>query len=76
MEVIYHTEKIEGVTGTGTTSRCWPANVRELRNVIERAASVAQRKALECNLALMIAAPVATPQPFAPRDNGRSEFLT
>lgn len=54
----------------------WPGNIRELRNVIERAAIVAQGKALEFDLPLKIAAPVAGPEPPEPRETATPEYLT
>jgi DNA-binding NtrC family response regulator len=54
----------------------WPGNIRELRNVIERACIVAQGKALEFDLPLTINTTVPTPAPFEPKETHTPEFLT
>lgn len=54
----------------------WPGNIRELRNVIERATIVAQGKALEFDLPLTITAAASTLQPFEPTPAATPEFLT
>jgi len=53
----------------------WPGNIRELRNVIERAVIVAQGSALEFDLPLKLAAPVGTAKILVPNDS-EPEFLT
>jgi DNA-binding NtrC family response regulator len=54
----------------------WPGNIRELRNVIERAIIVARGNALEFDLPTAIIAP-AIPLPlFAPTETTAPEFLT
>ncbi|MGB8169701.1 MAG: sigma-54 dependent transcriptional regulator [Chthoniobacteraceae bacterium] len=55
----------------------WPGNIRELRNVIERAIIVARGKALEFDLpTTMIAAREVAPPLFAARETEEPEFLT
>ena len=54
----------------------WPGNIRELRNVIERAIIVAGGKALEFDLPTITAAPMFPPPLFAPRGTEEPEFLT
>jgi transcriptional regulator with GAF, ATPase, and Fis domain len=54
----------------------WPGNIRELRNVIERAIIVARGKALEFDLPTMIVAPALTPLPVVSREIAQPEFLT
>ena len=49
----------------------WPGNIRELRNVIERAIIVARGKALEFDLPTTISAPV--PAPAFEMGNARSQ---
>jgi len=54
----------------------WPGNIRELRNVIERAIIVAQGNALEFDLPMTISAPIPTPRAFEMSDATQPEFLT
>jgi transcriptional regulator with GAF, ATPase, and Fis domain len=55
----------------------WPGNIRELRNVIERAIIVARGKALEFDLPTEIAAPVFVIRSlFEAREASQPEFLT
>jgi DNA-binding NtrC family response regulator len=54
----------------------WPGNIRELRNVIERAIIVAGGKALEFELPTTISAPVLAAPLFADREAAQPEFLT
>ena len=59
----------------------WPGNIRELRNVMERAMIVARGKALEFDLPMAAGAPVAAPPATAyPADglvkSAQPEFLT
>jgi DNA-binding NtrC family response regulator len=54
----------------------WPGNIRELRNVIERATIVAGGKALEFDLPLANVAPVSASRIFDPSDTIKPEFLT
>jgi hydrogenase-4 transcriptional activator len=54
----------------------WPGNIRELRNVIERAMIVAGGKALEFDLPTMIMAPAFSPPSFDRRETAQPEFLT
>jgi DNA-binding NtrC family response regulator len=54
----------------------WPGNIRELRNVIERAMIVARGNALEFDLPLAFSAPVSAPVAFENSDADQPEFLT
>jgi transcriptional regulator with GAF, ATPase, and Fis domain len=54
----------------------WPGNIRELRNVIERAIIVARGNALEFDLPMAISAPVSSLSLLEVSDAGRPEFLT
>jgi len=54
----------------------WPGNIRELRNVVERAIIVARGKALEFDLPTMIAAPAFAPPQFKIDETTPPEFLT
>ena len=54
----------------------WPGNIRELRNVIERAMIVAGGKALEFDLPAMILASAFSPPPFDRRETAQREFMT
>jgi transcriptional regulator with GAF, ATPase, and Fis domain len=54
----------------------WPGNIRELRNVIERAMIVARGNALEFDLPMAFSAPVSAPADFESSDPGQPEFLT
>jgi len=55
----------------------WPGNIRELRNVIERAIIVARGNALEFDLPMAISAPVSTAAPaFEINEGAQPEFLT
>jgi DNA-binding NtrC family response regulator len=55
----------------------WPGNIRELRNVIERAIIVARGKALEFDLpTTMTMAPAFSPPPFESREKDQREFMT
>lgn len=56
----------------------WPGNIRELRNVIERAIIVARGKALEFDVPTMVVnAPAFPPAPLSePRKGPEPEFLT
>jgi len=54
----------------------WPGNIRELRNVIERAMIVAAGKALEFDLPTAVRSPVSTPALFERREMAHPEFLT
>jgi DNA-binding NtrC family response regulator len=54
----------------------WPGNIRELRNVIERAIIVARGNALEFDLPMAISAPVSSLSVLEVSDAGRPEFLT
>jgi DNA-binding NtrC family response regulator len=54
----------------------WPGNIRELRNVIERAIIVAQGNALEFDLPMTTVAPAFAPPIFEMGDTSQPEFLT
>ena len=54
----------------------WPGNIRELRNVIERATIVARGNALEFDLPIAVVAPTSTPSLFEINDADQPEFLT
>jgi DNA-binding NtrC family response regulator len=54
----------------------WPGNIRELRNVIERAMIVARGNALEFDLPMATSAPASAPADFEISDAGQPEFLT
>jgi transcriptional regulator with GAF, ATPase, and Fis domain len=54
----------------------WPGNIRELRNVIERAIIVAEGKALEFDLPLMMVAPMSSLPVFECGETPQPEFLT
>jgi DNA-binding NtrC family response regulator len=54
----------------------WPGNIRELRNVIERAIIVARGKALEFDLPTMVVAPAFAPPLLERRETIEPEFLT
>lgn len=54
----------------------WPGNIRELRNVIERAMIVAQGKALEFNLPTTVIAPSFFDPRFESKETVEPEFLT
>jgi len=54
----------------------WPGNIRELRNVMERAMIVARGKALEFDLPAMILASAFSPPPFDRRETAQREFMT
>jgi DNA-binding NtrC family response regulator len=54
----------------------WPGNIRELRNVIERAMIVARGNALEFDLPMATSAPAAAPVVFESGDADQPEFLT
>jgi transcriptional regulator with GAF, ATPase, and Fis domain len=54
----------------------WPGNIRELRNVIERAIIVARGNALEFDLPMAISAPVPRPPVFEMGNAAQPEFLT
>ncbi len=54
----------------------WPGNIRELRNVIERAIIVARGKALEFDIPTMTMAPAFSPSLFESRETVPAEFLT
>jgi len=54
----------------------WPGNIRELRNVIERAMIVAQGKALEFNLPTTVIAPSFFDRRFKSKETVEPEFLT
>ena len=54
----------------------WPGNIRELRNVIERATIVARGNALEFDLPTAMVAPPSTPPVFEIDDAAQREFLT
>ena len=54
----------------------WPGNIRELRNVIERAIIVARGKALEFDLPTLFIAPAFTTPLFTARETAEPEFLT
>ena len=54
----------------------WPGNIRELRNVIERAIIVARGKALEFDLPTMVVAAAFPQRLFDARESGEPEFLT
>jgi hydrogenase-4 transcriptional activator len=54
----------------------WPGNIRELRNVIERAMIVARGNALEFDLPMEFSAPTSAPVVFESSDAGQPEFLT
>ncbi len=53
----------------------WPGNIRELRNMIERAVILARGGVLEFDLPIRTAPPTAKPQPDSPNDDA-TEFLT
>jgi transcriptional regulator with GAF, ATPase, and Fis domain len=52
----------------------WPGNIRELRNVIERAVILARGGAVEFDLPIVVTAPQSAPPPTA--DVQEPEFLT
>jgi DNA-binding NtrC family response regulator len=54
----------------------WPGNIRELRNVIERAMIVASGGTLEFDLPMTVTAPAFSPSECAARDVTDPEFLT
>jgi len=54
----------------------WPGNIRELRNVIERATIVARGNALEFDLPTTMVAPTSAPPLFEINDAAQPEFLT
>jgi DNA-binding NtrC family response regulator len=54
----------------------WPGNIRELRNVIERAIIVARGKALEFDLPMATVAPAAVPPRFEIGESTQPEFMT
>jgi DNA-binding NtrC family response regulator len=54
----------------------WPGNIRELRNVIERAIIVARGNVLEFDLPMAISAPLPAPSFFEGNDAVQPEFLT
>ncbi len=54
----------------------WPGNIRELRNVVERAIIVARGKALEFDLPTNMAAPTPSPLPFESRETVQPDFMT
>ena len=54
----------------------WPGNIRELRNVIERAIIVARGKALEFDLPMMTMAPAFSPPIYERRETAEPEFMT
>jgi DNA-binding NtrC family response regulator len=54
----------------------WPGNIRELRNLIERAIIVARGNALEFDLPTTISAPASTPPVFQFSESAHSVFLT
>jgi DNA-binding NtrC family response regulator len=54
----------------------WPGNIRELRNVIERAIIVARGKALEFDLPTMTMAPAFSPPVYESREASQPEFMT
>jgi DNA-binding NtrC family response regulator len=54
----------------------WPGNIRELRNVIERAIIVARGNALEFDLPTMVPEPVPISPFFELSDTAQPEFLT
>jgi len=54
----------------------WPGNIRELRNVIERAIIVARGKALEFDLPTIAVAPAFVPLRFETPESAKAEFLT
>lgn len=54
----------------------WPGNIRELRNVIERAIIVAGGKALEFDLPTMFVASAFPPPLFKSDETAQPEFLT
>jgi DNA-binding NtrC family response regulator len=54
----------------------WPGNIRELRNVIERAMIVARGQALEFDLPTMVVAPAFAPPVFESRETAQPEFMT
>jgi DNA-binding NtrC family response regulator len=54
----------------------WPGNIRELRNVVERAIIVARGKALEFDLPTTSVAPVVSPLRFESLATTEPEFLT
>jgi DNA-binding NtrC family response regulator len=54
----------------------WPGNIRELRNVIERAIIVARGNVLEFDLPMAISAPLPAPSFFENNDAVQPEFLT
>jgi DNA-binding NtrC family response regulator len=54
----------------------WPGNIRELRNVIERAIIVARGNALEFDLPGATSAPVAMAPVFEMGESAQPEFLT
>jgi DNA-binding NtrC family response regulator len=54
----------------------WPGNIRELRNVIERAMIVARGSALEFDLPMAFSAPASAPVVFDNSDTDQPEFLT
>ena len=54
----------------------WPGNIRELRNVIERATIVARGNALEFDLPISMSAPPSTPTVLEMKETAQPEFLT
>lgn len=54
----------------------WPGNIRELRNVVERAIVVAQGKALEFDLPTTVSAPSLAPPSLNASQATAPEFLT
>ncbi|MEZ0390103.1 MAG: sigma-54-dependent transcriptional regulator [Verrucomicrobium sp.] len=54
----------------------WPGNIRELRNVIERAIIVARGKALDFDLPTKEVAPPVSPSPSGNRGAVEPEFMT
>jgi DNA-binding NtrC family response regulator len=54
----------------------WPGNIRELRNVIERAIIVARGKALEFDLPTAIGAPALAQPRFETSETSQAGFLT
>jgi DNA-binding NtrC family response regulator len=54
----------------------WPGNIRELRNVIERATIVARGNALEFDLPIAMVAPPSTSVVFEINETAQPEFLT
>jgi DNA-binding NtrC family response regulator len=54
----------------------WPGNIRELRNVIERATIVARGNLLEFDLPISMSAPPSTPTVLEMNETAQTEFLT